>query len=174
MTRRGLLAVIPLLLLFLLAACDKHQQAPNAATSIDESVGPAVLHASLQDTLSPAFLHALRLEKVEGLNVKYLSGHETHYFAYIADPDAVLRAVVRTAFSKHVAIADTVCRRIDYRALAMLAQPLHATELAAGAFFWEADATGFEVYECVRGPIRHTLLISRATRNVLHRVEFSA
>jgi hypothetical protein len=171
---RGLLTAIPLLLLFLSAACDKRQQTPDAATAADEAVGPVVLYASLQDTLSPAFLHALRLEKVEGLNVKYLSGHEAHYFAYIADPDAVLRAVAHTAFSKHVAVADTVCRRMDPRALAMLAQPLHATERAAGAFFWEADATEFEVYECVRGPIRHTLLISRATRNVLHRVEFSA
>ena len=166
--------VIPLLLLFLLAACDKRQQTPDAAASVDGAVGPVVLHASLQDTLSPAFLHALRLEKVEGLNVKYLSGREAHYFAYIADPDAVLRAVIHTAFSKHVAVADTVCRRINHRALAMLAQPLHATELAAGAFFWEADAAEFEVYECVRGPIRHTLLISRATRNILHRIEFSA
>jgi hypothetical protein len=174
MTPRGLLAAIPLLLLFLSAACDKRQPPPDAAASVDEAVGPAVLHASLQDTLSPAFLQALRLEKVEGLNVKYLSGHEAHYFAYIADPDAVLRAVVHTAFSKHVAVADTVCRRMDPRALAMLAQPLHATERAAGVFFWEADAAEFEVYECVRGPIRHTLLIGRATRNILHRVEFSA
>lgn len=174
MTRRGLLTAIPLLLLFFLAACDKRQQTLNTLASVDEAIGPVVLHASLRDTLSPAFLQALQLEKVEGLNVKYLSGQETHYFAYIADPDAVLRAVVHTAFSTHVAVADTVCRRLDHHALAMLAQPLHATELAAGAFFWEADAAEFEVYECVRGPIRHTLLISRATRNVLHRVEFSA
>ncbi|MBT1688457.1 hypothetical protein [Dawidia soli] len=172
--KRGLLAVIPLLVLFLSAACDKRQQIPDAPVSINEAVGPIVLHASLQDTLSPAFLQALRLGKVEGLNVKYLSGREAHYFAYIADPDAVLRAVARTAFSKHVVVADTVCRRIDARALDVLAQPLHATELAAGAFFWQADAAGLEAYECVRGPVRHTLLIRRATHTVLHRVEFSA
>jgi hypothetical protein len=170
---RGLFTAIPLLLLFALAAC--HTRQPSIEMpALHESVGPIVLHASLQDTLSPAFMQSLQLEKVDGLKVKYLSGQEAHYFAYMADPDAVLRAVAHTAFSKHIPIADTVCRRIDYRALDMLAQPLHATELAAGSFFWEADAGEFEAYECVRGPIRHTLLISRATRNVLHRVEFRA
>lgn len=172
MLRRFFIA-IPLLLLFALAACHTRQPLIDAAF-VNDAVGPVVLHASLEDTLSPAFMQVLHLEKVEGLNVKYLSGKEAHYFAYIADADAVLRAVAHTAFSKHITIADTVCRRIDRRALDMLAQPLHATERGAGAFFWEADAGEFEAYECVRGPIRHTLLISRATRNVLHRVEFSA
>lgn len=171
---RGLLTAVPLLLLFMLAACNTRQPQPIDAASVNDAVGPVVLHASLHDTLSPAFLQALKLEKVEGLKVKYLSGQEAHYFAYIADPADVLRAVAHTAFSKHVALADTVCRRIDHRMLDMLAQPLHATERESSTFFWKADATEFEAYECVRGPIRHTLLISRATRTVLHRVAFSA
>jgi hypothetical protein len=170
---RGFLTAIPLLLLFALAAYDTHREVVDMA-SVTDAVGPVVLHASLEDTLSPAFLQALRLEQVEGLNVTYLSGKQAHYFAYIADADAVLRAVVHTAFSKYIPLADTTCRRIDRRAIDVLAQSLHATERGAGAFFWEANADEFEAYECVRGPIRHTLLISRATRNVLHRVEFSA
>ena len=33
------------------------------------------------------------------------------------------------------------------------------------------DLDAFEVYECLKSPVRHTILISKNSRRVLHRIE---
>ena len=54
--------------------------------------------------------------------------------------------------------------------------PLEITEtseqvLEATAFFWNSKATDYVFYECAKSPLKHTLLISKTSSRILHKIE---
>jgi hypothetical protein len=168
---RGLTIVIPLLLLFSFA-CKK----PNASLQADAfaDIPPLILRTSLKDTLTKKVLTTLQLNDTEGVKIKYQNGNYASYFTYEADGDALLRAIGSLPFPRYVIKADTVCHAISFRDIALLKKNVTNAEYEASAFFWDIDATNYDVYECLKPPLRHTLLISKTTRQVLHRAEYIA
>lgn len=161
--------IFPCLLVLSALSCKKPGQS-NLATD-PESIPPLVLSTSLNDTLSPKAMRALNLEKVTGLKVKYITGHYASYFEYEADRRQVLKTISQLPFSQYAAAADTVCSPLTRTDLALLRQHISSVELENASSFWTADLEEFEVYECLKSPLKHTILISKNSRRVLHRIE---
>lgn len=168
---RGFIIIIPLLLLFTVA-CKK------PAASIHEDafadIPPLILRTSLKDTLTRKALTTLQLNDAEGVKVKYQNGNYASYFSYEADRDVLLQAIGSLPFPRYAIKADTVCYPITYRDIALLKQSVTGAEYEASSFFWNVDATEYDIYQCLKPPLRHTLLISKNTKQVLHRTEYIA
>lgn len=162
---------LPLLLLLGLAACQKPKE--NIESSYNyNSFEPLVLYTSLHDTLSEKAMKGMKLEKVDGLKIKYPTGNYSSYFEYMADPHDVLREIGHASFPVYASIADTLCRKVDYKTLALMRQNISATEQETCSFFWNVNEHEFEVYECFKGSLKHTLLINHHSNQILHRIEF--
>lgn len=167
--------IFPLLLVLSIVACRKpapsvHNNPEDFANSLS-NIEPVVFSTSLKDTLPASALESLGLSNINGIEVKYLDGHNARYFGYYADEKTLLKTISMLPFSKHAAIADTLCRRISYNDLNFLRQHISSTEYENTSFFWNADPKDVVVYECIKSPSMHTLLINRKTGLVLHRIE---
>lgn len=168
---KGLTIVIPLLLLFTFA-CKK----PTAFLEADAyaDIPPLILRTSLKDTLTKKVLTTLQLNDTEGIKIKHHNGNYASYFTYEADRDVLLRAIGSLPFPRYAIKADTVCHAISFRDIALLRQNVTNAEYEASMFFWDVDVAKYDVYECFKPPLRHTLLISKTTQQVLHRAEYIA
>lgn len=168
---KGLTIVVPLLLMFSFA-CKK----PAASMGNDAyaDIPPLILRTSLKDTLTKKVLATLQLKDTEGVKIKFQNGNYASYFAYEANRDMLLRAIGSLPFPRYVIKADTACHAISFRDVALLKQNVTNAEYEASAFFWDVDATKYDVYECLKPPLRHTLLVSKTTQQVLHRAEYIA
>jgi hypothetical protein len=167
---RGFVIIIPLLLLFTFA-CKKPAYVNNDNFA---DIPPLILRTSLKDTLTKKVLTALQLHDSEGVKIKYQNGNYASYFAYEADRDALLQAISSLPFPRYTIKADTVCYPLSFRDIALLKQKISGTEYEASSFFWDADVMEYDIYECLKPPLRHTLLVSRNTKQVLHRAEYIA
>lgn len=132
---------------------------------------PAIFYTSLADSLSVKAMETLKLSDVTGIKVKYLNGTESRYFEYTAEKQSAIRAVSQLPFTKYCTVSDTHCRRISIDDIVSTRQTISATEYEHSAFFWNADPTRVEVYECIKSPFRHTLLIDSKSNHVIHRIE---
>jgi hypothetical protein len=113
----------------------------------------------------------MQISDVTGIKVKYLSGHESRYFAYRANPDLTLRAVSQIPFNPYSKYDDTLCRRVSGGEFEIIRQHISAMEFESSSFFWQAFSEQTEVYECIKIPYRHTLLIHRESNSIFHRME---
>lgn len=161
--------IFPCLLILSAMSCKKPMQ--SNITPHPEDIPPLVLTTSLDDTLPAKSMKALKLEKVTGLKVKYITGHYASYFEYEADRQDVLRVISQAPFSRDAVVADTVCRKVSYVDLALLKENISEAEISNGSSFWNVDLEEFDVYECLKSPVRHLILISKHSRRVLHRIE---
>lgn len=167
--------IFPLLLILSAFACKKPVLEPHAAasyTAVMEAAPPLLSTTTLADTLPPQALTALQTGTVNGVKLTYAGGRYASYFAYQANPQTVIETISTLPFARYAVVADTVCYKTSFTTLAQLQQTLSDTELQSSAFFWNAPHDQFEVYECLKAPLRHTLLISRRSGQVFHRVEY--
>jgi hypothetical protein len=139
-----------------------------------EHIGAVVFYTSLADSLSEKTLETMEIHDVMGVKVKYLSGHESRYFAYEADPDLVIRAISQIPFLPYTKYSDTHCRKISCEDLEVIRQNIPTMELSSSSFFWTALSKPPEAYECIKSPYRHTLLIERESNLIFHRMELIA
>ncbi|HYF68891.1 MAG TPA: hypothetical protein VD884_12195 [Ohtaekwangia sp.] len=138
--------------------------------AVDDAVPPLVLYTGLQDTLSESAITELGLTApVTGIKFLLTSGRYASYYEYQADPEQVLAVVASIPFSRSSIQADMTCRRISYRDLEVLRSEIPPGELDRTAYFWYAAENEIEIYESIKPPLRHTLLINRATNHVMHR-----
>jgi hypothetical protein len=133
---------------------------------------PIALTVSLRDSLPQKVLTALGLSDVTGVKVQYIDGRSVAYFAYPAGREIVLNAIAGLPFSKSSKLADTLCRPVAIAALQREYDDLSPTELHHADFFWQALNHNVEAYECIKAPWKHTLLVSKTSGRVLHRIEF--
>lgn len=137
---------------------------------LDEAVPPLVLYTGLHDTLPESAITALGLTTpVTGIKFLLASGRYASYYEYQADPEQVLSVVSALPFSRSTIQADVTYRRISYRDLAVLRSEIPSGELERTAYFWDAAQHEIEIYESIKPPLRHTLLINRTTNQVMHR-----
>jgi len=165
------LFTLPLLILFALASCWKSEQFNASETSTMPP--PLVVLISLADTLPEKSFHNLHVQDVHGFKVKYATGQSVSYFDYQADRTVVLDTISRLPFSKYSALADVQCRPIPYQAIEILRSAISGYEIETGRSFWEADRNEFDVYECIKAPFRHTLLLNKKSARVIHRIEYA-
>lgn len=166
-----ILLVIPFMVLFSLASCKREDQ--NGTRTAHELLPPLVVRTALADTLPVWAIQRLKLEHTQGIKVKYATGQHVSYFDYEANRSEVLNTMGKLPFSKYAPLADTLCRRVPITSIELMKSIVSQDEVRAGFTFWEVDVNEFDVYECIKAPFRHTLLISKQTPRVIHRIEYN-
>lgn len=99
------------------------------------------------------------------------TGKYTYYFEYIANKQDTLRRISALPFLKDNRPSSLTCELMNSPL-----NPLDDSALAkeardATAFFWDARADEFIFYECYKSPVKHTLLLSKTSDRILHKVE---
>lgn len=166
--------IFPLLLLLGAVACQKPILEPHARETFAEIVrtaAPLVGKTALEDTLPEEVIRELGIGQVNGVKLQYGASRYASYYAYNADPDKVIATLARLPFTRYAVVADTTCYKSSFEVLAEMQQGLSDVELESSAFFWNASHEEFEVYECLKTPVRHTLLVNRRLGMVYHRIE---
>jgi hypothetical protein len=159
--------VFPSLLILSVLTCKK----PNLDTTLPANeLNPIVFYASLEDTLPAITYHKLQVEKVIGIKIKNLQGHEVRYFEYECDRNNVLKALSQMPFEKYATLSDTLCRKIDFNEINIF--NISAAELEASSFFWKVNRNGYDVYACIKSPMKHLVFINKSTKRILHRIEY--
>ncbi len=164
------LFTLPLLILFALASCRKSEQFNALETSAMPP--PLVVLTSLADTIPEKSFHNLHVEDVQGFKVKYATGQYVSYFEYEADRNTVLRTIGNLPFSKYSPLADTSCRKVTNESIQMLRSIVSIEEQEVGISFWESSANE-TVYECLKPPFNHILIINRDSSRIRHRIEYT-
>ncbi|HEX5168036.1 MAG TPA: hypothetical protein VFW11_02600 [Cyclobacteriaceae bacterium] len=160
--------------LFILAAlsCKKNENIFEAQKRpADESTEAIIFYTLLADSLSAKAIDALRVGDVTGIKVKYLSGRECRYFEYDAEKSLVIRTISQLPFTPYSKYSDTLCRKINDEDLTRLRRTISSTEYENSSSFWNNDSETVDVYECIKSPFRHTLVIDRKSNHILHRIE---
>jgi hypothetical protein len=162
-----ILVTLPFLFLIALGACKK-----PVLEITDTTIPPLVLSTPLQDSLPASAIKKLQLADVVGTKIKYHDGAYCSYFEYSADPDLLFEILSTLPFSVQGKVADTQCHAISTSQIAALQKNISAVELENTAFFWTADPSNVEVFECLKPPFRHTVQFVKNSRRILHRIEF--
>lgn len=114
-------------------------------------------------------------------NVKQLNGVKlvnqdtgkiTYYFEYIANKQDTLRRISAMPFLKDNRQSSLSCELMTSSLNPLDNSTLTQEERDATSFFWSARAEDFIFYECYKSPVKHTLLLSKTSDLILHKVEF--
>lgn len=163
----------PLLLsvLICLAITACHQPDRPTINFIEEGNDiPIVFRTSLADSLPDSALKSMQLEPVTGIKIQFLSGKYISYFAYETDMETAVSTISQLPFPMGNSVSDTLCRRISRVDLDTIRETLSQEELEHSTFFWHPESN-IEIYDCIKSPFRHTLLLNNNTRQVWHRIE---
>lgn len=162
--------LFPCLLILSAWACKK----PLASDTISphEFNQPIIFYTSLRDTIPKSVLTPLHLDHVNGIKVKYPSGLHNSYFEYEADHTELIRTIGSLPFPLHAELADTTCHTIPFEYIRLSQDLVCPVELENSAPFWSASEEDYVAYACLKAPYKHTLLFSKNSKRVLHRIEF--
>lgn len=162
------IVVLPIVAIMALGACKK----PRLESELDY-IPPLVLATSLEDSLPLRAIDTLDLPKIYGTKILYHNGLHASYFEYEADPDAVMQTVSQLPFPIHLNIpADTLCRPISPYDIETMMKLISVEEKESTSNFWASYKKNSHAFECIKGQFKHTLLLSRNSNRILHRIEF--
>lgn len=100
------------------------------------------------------------------------TGKFTYYFEYIANKQDTLRRIAALPFLKDNRPSSLTCELMNSLSNPLDDSMLTQEERDATSFFWDARAEDFIFYECYKSPVKHTLLLSKTSDRILHKVEF--
>ena len=163
--------LIPFLWVLLIIACDRPESSKPKNTNSENQVDPVVFYTSLEDSIPQTAMQSLHLGRVTGIKVKSIDGNSVSYFEYQANKRDLLRVISQLPFSTHGVVADTLCRRVNYDDYCSLRSLTSAFEQQKASSFWNIDTALYEVYECIKSPQKHLLVVSKNSDQVYHRIE---
>lgn len=132
--------------------------------------GMPVSEASVaQEFFSDANFKLRQLNGVRIINSD--TGKYTYYFEYIANQQDTLKRISALPFLKDNRPSSLMCELMNAPFNPLDDAALTHEERDAAAFFWNARAEDFIFYECYKSPVKHTLLLSKTSDLILHRVE---
>ncbi|HET9055016.1 MAG TPA: hypothetical protein VFM90_12625 [Cyclobacteriaceae bacterium] len=132
--------------------------------------GMPVSEASIvQEFFSDADFVLQQLNGVKVLNPD--TGKFTYYFEYIANKQDTLKRISALPFLKDNRPTSLRCELMNASFDPLDNSALTQQERDATSFFWQVAAGDFIFYECYKSPVKHTLLLSKTTDRILHRVE---
>jgi hypothetical protein len=142
---------------------------PSDESSFNQSPD-IVFTTSLADTLPPKTIEQLHLGKIRGTRFLSVNGTDIRYFEYTCDPEKLLRALSISGFDIDAKIADTACRRISKD---VLLTALNRDRNDYDLKFLNAVSNDVDIYECVKPPLFHHIVVNRTSKKVIHRVVIS-
>lgn len=131
---------------------------------------PATYASVTQEFFNDAGFNLKQLNGVKVINPD--TGRYTYYFEYIANKQDTLRRVAALPFLKDNRPSSLMCELMNAPLNPLDDSGLTAEARDAASFFWDARADEFTFYECYKSPVKHTLLLSKTSDRILHKVEF--
>lgn len=163
--------ILPGLLILSILACEKPK---NTSYLPDEYANPEITLVTLRDTLPSNSLSAVAIQELNGVRVSYPTGKYTCYFEYYADQNDMLKALNALPFDINTRLSDTRCRKMETDFSLSGKRTRTHQEIESSEFFWNIQAKEFTYYECLKTPMRHTLLFDKYSNRILHRIEFES
>ena len=163
--------LFPILLILSISSCKKPTEALNES-AWNEYRSPSISKAYLRDSIPQKLLTELSAKEINGVKVSYKSGKSTRYYEYEADGNNLLSVITRLPFRlKTHALIDTTYRAMNIPFSLSGKEVLSEEEITATSFFWKINPAEFDYYECLKDSDRHTVLINKKTKQILHRIE---
>ncbi len=134
---------------------------------------PFTQTTSLEDSIPMEYYRQLNVVEKQG-NKFFEKDKAVAYLEYETDVQALLKTIASLPFSKYAVRADTVCIETGFYGFTSIRNSISAEELNTGSYFWNIEPNDYRVYECIKGYEKHTLLISKNSDQVLHRIEFTS
>ncbi len=126
----------------------------------------SVLHDVYQDM-------SANIQQLNGVKVRdSRTGKFVYYFEYIANKQDTLRRISAMPFLKDNRTSSLSVELMESSINPLDNSSLSAEERNATSFFWDAKGEEFTFYECYKSPVKHTLLLSKTSDKILHRIEF--
>lgn len=163
--------ILPTLLVFSIFACTKPV---DTSFLPNEYERPEIRLVTLRDTLPNSSFSNLSIQELKGVKATYVTGRYTCYFEYNANQQEVLRAIDILPFDINTRLSDTQCRKMDSDFSLSGKHILSNQEINSSAFFWNINTEDFIYYECIKSPMRHTILLDKHSNRVLHRIEIES
>lgn len=114
-----------------------------------------------------------RLQQLNGVKIfNPDTGTYTYYFEYIANKQDTVRRISALPFLKDNRPSSLACELMNAQLSPLDNAALTQEERDATSFFWNVRADEFIFYECYKSPVKHTLLLSKTSDRILHKVEF--
>lgn len=159
-------AVIMGLFAALVIYLSAHRKAVNSFSDSPYVINHAsVKHEFFKD---PSF----ELEELNGIRIEdRQTGKVTYYFEYMANKQDTLRRIAALPFKKDNRPSSLTCMLMESAHNPLVDTNLSGEEREVAAFFLEADGEEFTFYECFKSPVKHTLLLSKNSDRILHKVE---
>jgi hypothetical protein len=149
------------IVIVLISACERPPKNDEGTDAM--SVTFAV---SLKDSLPATTFHLLNQPDVQGIRLLDLHGNDIRYFTYRIEANTLIQALSLSPFSIEAISADTVCRRLDKN---LSIDQFTENELPYASAFMSTNDT-HDIYESIKPPLRHLVLINRSTHEVVHRI----
>jgi hypothetical protein len=131
----------------------------------------SITNASLQtDILHKATIEGLK--QLHGVRITYVDRTKiAYYFEYEANVQDTLKVIGSLPF-----VIDDNASSLECTLMESKTNPLETMETSeqvreATAFFWNLKPSDFIFYECAKSPLKHTLLISKTSSRILHKIE---
>ncbi len=164
--------ILPTLLILSIFACKKPSE--SSSYLLNEYESPEIKLVSLLDTLPSNSLSNLSIQELKGIKATYVTGRYTCYFEYNANQQELLRAINILPFNMNTRLSDTQCRKIDGDFSLYGKRTRSDKEVASSSFFWNINPEDFTYYECIKSPMRHTILLDKHSNRILHRIEIES
>jgi hypothetical protein len=149
------LLLLPILLIAIIVFTNKPKSTPVEFTS-------HVMYASVHDSLPPSFLKQVSLHEKQGYVVSK-GFKNTYYFEYTANHSQVIKALSSLPFAIDSVRADIQCRIISSE------QELKGvSNLLAQQNYFSAEINKYTVYECLKAPQHHVVLLNKESDQVIH------
>lgn len=133
---------------------------------------PMIMTTSLADTLAPEFIKMVGITDVSGTKFIAPSRTWSSYFSYHADKQKVFSALQQLPFTFTDNKVDLSVRRVSPNDLQRIKSSLPHGEILNAEKFW-SPIKDSDVYEFIKPPFRHTLIISETSGIIQHRIEFA-
>lgn len=156
--------------LILAAFCGCHKPKHINGEILRNELTATVNEVSITDTMPSKYVELLNLGRTSGLQFNYGDRHPKTYFEYRGDKHEVLDALAQLGFSKNSARADTRCRTLESSRFIEMRGVIREEERNQADFFWGIEPDEYNIYECLKTPLRHLVLIEKNSDKVLHLV----
>jgi hypothetical protein len=110
-------------------------------------------------------IHGVKIMDYENRKIEY-------YFEYEANEKDTLQMIASLPFRMDDRISNVAPMLMESNSNPLEVNASFTKEaMDATSFFWKAKAEDFVFYECVKSPMKHTLLVSKNSSRILHKVE---
>ena len=141
--------------------------------SADRAHSTSALSMSYASVQADIFNQLGNIQEIHGVKIMdYENQKVEYYFEYEANELDTLKMIASLPFAIDDNKSNVAPVRMESSSSSLKINPSFTDEIKREiAFFSNAKAEEFTFYECVKSPMKHTLLVSKTSSRILHKVE---